>query len=331
MIRKIFCRAAVLSLACLTLTALSGCGAQHVNKPKETNAASKTKEEKEATLPVSVPDTADEHPKLPLWEENNTPFRMENGGREATIQPFLTEGADAAVIIFPGGGYFQLSEESEGVAVAKAYNEQGYSAFVVCYRYEPYDGRATLADGQRAIQYVRYHAQEYGISPEKIAVCGFSAGGHLAVMTAEHAPEENFAGDASEENFARDAIGECSSYPNACILGYPVTTLGDGTFITMPRIFLGEKQTEEAEIAKYSYPTNLDLMPPTFVFYSEQDTAVDYLKNSVAFAKALRDAGKTVVCRGYKDGGHGVGLGTAFPDFSAWLEESARFLKDIGF
>lgn len=322
MMWKRFCRAAVLSLACLTLTALSGCGGQTADEPKETNAARETKEGKETDPPAAVSATAEEHPKLPLWEENNTPFRMENGGREATIQPFLTEGADAAVIIFPGGGYFQLSEQSEGIAVAKAYNEQGFSAFVVCYRYEPYDGRATLADGQRAIQYVRYHAEEYGISPEKIAVCGFSAGGHLAVMTAEHAPEENLAGDE---------IGDCSSYPNACILGYPVTTLGDGTFFTMPRIFLGEKQTEEAEIAKYSYPTNLDLMPPTFVFYSEQDTAVDYLKNSVAFAKAMRDAGKTVVCRGYKDGAHGVGLGTAFPDFSAWLGESARFLKDIGF
>ena len=332
MIKKILRRAAALSLACLTLTALPACGTEPVetaNNPEQpqTDAVTGTEAlpETEAPLPaVPAPDadTIKNHTKIPLWDEENIPYFIEDGGRDATIQTYLAEGADASVVIFPGGGYFQLSEESEGTAVAEAYNEQGFNAFVVCYRYEPYDGRATLADGQRAIQYVRYHAETFGIDPDKIAVCGFSAGGHLSVMTAEHAPEENLAGDA---------VGACSSLPNACILAYPVTTLGDGTYVTMPRIFLGDKETDETEIAKYSYPTNLDLMPPTFVFYSEKDSLVDYAKNSVAFADAMRAAGKTVVCKSYPDGEHGVGLGTPYKEYSAWVADSVQFLKENGF
>ena len=326
-------RAALLLLACLSVSVLSSCGAEAVSEKEtapspETNGApteAETSRETEETFPaVPAPDAeaVRNHEKLSLWDEDNIPFAMENGGRDATIQPFLLDGADASVVIFPGGGYFQLSEESEGIAVAKAYNALGFNAFVVCYRYEPYDGRAILADGQRAVQYVRYYAQSFGVDPGKIALCGFSAGGHLSVMVAEHDPDGNPAGDA---------IGACSASPNACILAYPVTTLGDGTYVTMPRIFLGEKDKDAEEIAKYSYPTNLDRMPPTFVFYSERDSLVDYEKNSAAFADAMRAAGKTVVCKSYPDGEHGVGLGTAYHEYSAWVSDSVKFLKDNGF
>ena len=324
---RILWREILLSLACPSLTVLSSCGADADSDRETAPDDGKTDvptetEETFPTVPAPDADAVKNHEKLLLWDENDIPFAMEDGGRDATIQPFLLEGADASVVIFPGGGYFQLSEESEGVDVAKAYNELGFNAFVVCYRYEPYDGRAILADGQRAVQYVRYYAQTFGVDPDKIALCGFSAGGHLSVMTAEHSPDKNLAGDA---------IGACSASPNACILAYPVTTLGDGTYVTMPRIFLGEKETDAAEIAEYSYPAYLDRMPPTFVFYSEKDSFVDYEKNSVAFADAMRAAGKTVVCRSYPDGGHGVGLGTAYREYSAWVSDSVQFLKDIGF
>ncbi len=263
------------------------------------------------------------HEAISLWPENAMPYAKEDSALTATIRAYLVDGSDEAVIIFPGGGYFQVTLDGEGTQVAKAYNEQGMSAFVVSYRYKPYEGDAILADGQRAVQWVRYYASELGINPNKLAVCGFSAGGHLAVMTAQHAPEENL---------ASDEIGEVSSKPNACILAYPVVTLGDGTYVTMPEIFLGENKDNAELIKKYSYEYAISSMPATFVFTSKQDSTVDYKKNAKAISTALTAAGITVQYKEYSDGGHGVGLGTNHKQYSAWLRDSVSFLKTkVGF
>ena len=269
------------------------------------------------------------HVAMPLWPETNTPYDIKNASVKATIAPYIVEGSESAVILFPGGGYFQLSVANEGTKIAQEYNKAGISAFVVTYRYKSktdtvsaYDGRATLADGQRAVQYVRYYAETFGVNPEKIAVCGFSAGGHLAMLTCQHEPETNLIGDV---------IGAVSSKPNACILAYAVTTLGDGTYSTMPPNFLGSNATNAEEIAKYSYGHNIAAMPDTFVFYSTLDTAVNPQKNSDAIVNAMQAAGKNVTLKTYPDGGHGKGLGTQYAEFSKWHGESVTFLKNLGF
>ncbi len=270
------------------------------------------------------------HVPMPLWPEKNTPYDIKGASVKATISAYLVEGSKSAVVIFPGGGYFKLNPGGgEGAGTAQAYNKAGISAFVVSYRYKSqadpvsaYDGRATLADGQRAIQFVRYYADTFGIDKDKIAVCGFSAGGHLAMLTCQHEPEENL---------VNDVIGAESSKPNACILAYAVTTLGDGTYRTMPPNFLGSNATNSKEIAKYSYGHNIEAMPDTFAFYSVKDTSVIPSKNTDALAKAMRDAGKNITVKSYSDGAHGVGLGTKYADFSKWHGDSVTFLKSIGF
>lgn len=260
------------------------------------------------------------HEKIALWESGNIPYDKGADTLQATIRAYLADGADSAVVIFPGGGYFQLSDDSEGVAVAKAYNQKGISAFVVNYRYKPYDGNAILADGIRSVQFVRRYAKDFGIDPEKIAVCGFSAGGHLAMLVCEKA--NTFVSPVS------DSISAYNAHPNACILGYPVVTLGDGTYPTMPEIFLGDKKDDETEIAKYSYPYNLSDMPATFAFYGEKDTAVDYSKNAEAITAALKAAGKTAECHAFSDAGHGIGLGESYADYSRWFDLSVTFLQN---
>ena len=269
------------------------------------------------------------HVALPLWPETNTPYDIKGASVRATIAPYIVEGSKSAVIIFPGGGYFQLSVANEGTKIAQEYNKAGISAFVVTYRYKSktdavsaYDGRATLADGQRAVQYVRYYAETFGVDKDKIAVCGFSAGGHLAMLTCQHTPEENL---------VNDVIGAELSTPNACILGYAVTTLGDGSYHTMPPNFLGSNATNQSEIAKYSYGHNIAAMPDTFVFYSKKDTLVDFKKNSDAIVAAMQAAGKNVTLKAYNDGSHGIGLGTQYAEFSKWHSDSVSFLKNIGF
>ena len=102
-------------------------------------------------------------------------------------------------------------------------------------------------------------------------------------------------------------------------------------FETMPRIFLGEDLGNAEQTAKFSYPYAIDIMPPTFVFYSVKDLFVNYAANSIAFADAMTDAGRDVVIREYTDGGHGIGLGTSYPDYAHWHAESAAFLRERGF
>lgn len=96
-----------------------------------------------------------------------------------TLTPLISSGSDIAVIIAPGGGFCNQSRQSEGYNIAAFLNQNGISAFVLEYRMNPYRAPVCYLDMQRAIRYVRYHAKEYGISPNKIGAMGFSAGAYV--------------------------------------------------------------------------------------------------------------------------------------------------------
>lgn len=125
---------------------------------------------------------------------------------DPTITPFLPADSvnGAAMIICPGGGYMQLSWENEGVRIAQWLASNGITAFVLKYRLNIKDGSEGMSgnisnlaasydaphdtptivdfaadDGRAAIRYVREHAAEYGINPNKIGMMGFSAGARL--------------------------------------------------------------------------------------------------------------------------------------------------------
>lgn len=121
----------------------------------------------------------------------------------------------SAIIICPGGGFISLSINSEGIDVAKWLNKKGVTAFVLKYRLihsttddptkefmsklgskEYMDESAKLiplaiADGREALKYVREHASEYGIAPDRIGIIGFSAGGTVAASSAYDYTKEN--------------------------------------------------------------------------------------------------------------------------------------------
>jgi acetyl esterase/lipase len=121
--------------------------------------------------------------------------------------PAVANGS--AVIICPGGSFSYLHVKTEGSDVASYLNKKGVAAFVLKYRVvhsetdrpvKEKNGRArdtgnarklmgaiiplSLADGKQAIVYVRQHAGEWGISPDRIGMIGFSAGGTLASVSA---------------------------------------------------------------------------------------------------------------------------------------------------
>ncbi|MBQ9510431.1 MAG: alpha/beta hydrolase [Clostridia bacterium] len=275
------------------------------------------------------------HALIPLWGEGEAPYEIEDKKvrdkfyHEATIQAYLVEGSDRCVIVYPGGGYGGLTA-AEGGVIAQEYNKKGISAFVCNYRQNKYTKDniiayhrdAFLADGQRAVQFVRYYAQAFGIDPEKIAVCGFSAGGHLAMYVCEHEVTENIKGDE---------IGKVSSTPNLCILSYAVTVLEPGvSTVTTGHIFHSDKERADKElIAFYSYNYAPEKMPPTYIWYSKLDKTVDFNICSVQFAEKLESLGITVKCDGFSDGGHGTGLSSSYPDSAKWFDNSVNFINEI--
>ncbi|SEN04497.1 Acetyl esterase/lipase [Sphingomonas gellani] len=125
----------------------------------------------------------------------------------------------AAVIVIPGGGHKLLVWTNEGTKVATALNRIGVTAFVLKYRLanepnSPYsvDGDAA-DDARRAVRWVRAHAADYGVDPQRVGAMGFSAGGELVSLIADN-PEP--AGRP-----AVDAIDRQSARPDFQVLVFP--------------------------------------------------------------------------------------------------------------
>jgi acetyl esterase/lipase len=125
------------------------------------------------------------------------------------FKPTSSENSGSAVIICPGGGYMALSIDSEGNDAARYLAARGMTAFVLKYRLAPTESDATqlfgdlwehdhakldamihqdlplaVADGLAAVAYVRQHAQEWNISPDRVGIMGFSAGGGVTTGVA---------------------------------------------------------------------------------------------------------------------------------------------------
>ena len=125
-----------------------------------------------------------------------------------------------AVIVCPGGGYSILAYDHEGTQVCDFLVKHGVTAVLLKYRV-PAAPRLPLQDAQRAVGLVRRRAADWGIAPDRIGILGFSAGGHLAVMTALHGNERTYTRDAAIE--ADDAT------PNFAIPIYPAYLVKKGT------------------------------------------------------------------------------------------------------
>src|SRR4051794_6111189 len=124
----------------------------------------------------------------PLWE-GGAPGALGTGDLDIPMltlfRPQPHTGNGTAVIIAPGGAYLGLASNLEGRQVADWYTSRGVTGFVLRYRLgSKYLYPIPLEDAQRAMRFVRSHANDFGIRPDRIGFMGFSAGGHLAAMTA---------------------------------------------------------------------------------------------------------------------------------------------------
>lgn len=228
-------------------------------------------------------------------------------GNNATLKTYIWDDSEElavtsrpAVLVLPGGGYTFCSDR-EAEPVAMAYMAEGFQTFVLRYttvrKFEPAFGEA-----QTALDLIRENAARWHIRKNAVAVCGFSAGGHLACAMGVLAKNK----------------------PNAMILGYPAVIGKDW-----------EKITEEVPdlVSRVGMDT-----APCFITAACDDMVVP-IQNAIALMEALHGNGVPFETHIYRQGGHGYsiaknhtscGEGEPIPQRVAqWFPNSVQWLKEV--
>ncbi len=252
----------------------------------------------------------------PLWNSAHTgpyPF-LEWYPAGRVIRP--------CVAIFPGGGYSRLAPH-EGEGYARFWNAEGFHAAVIHYRTQCEAGPQPLREGplydaMRAIRVLRANAASLGIDPDRVAISGSSAGGHLAASLAVHG--------ANAESPPEEDLAAVNPVPNAAILAYPVITAGEfvhgGSFWNL----CGEGGSDPERRAYFCLENHVSAStPPTFLWHTVEDAAVP-VENAMLFAQALRRAGRPFELHLFARGRHGVGLASDIPGTNAWPRLAVAWL-----
>lgn len=271
----------------------------------------------DSALPAPVP--------FPLWAPGAVPGARGDGPADVpTLTPYLLppgERARGAVIVCPGGGYGNLAPH-EGEPVARWLNGVGISAFVLRYRVAPYRHPHPLLDAQRAIRTVRHRAGEWGLDAGRIAILGFSAGGHLTVTAGTH----HDAGDPQ----AADPVERQGCRPDAIVPCYAVVSFGAHRHGGSMTNLLGPDPTEEQRRFLSGEEQVREDTPPAFVWHTADDAAVPAL-NSIALCAALARHGIPYELHVYASGRHGLGLAPDDPVVGTWTQHCAAWLRGRGF
>ena len=208
----------------------------------------------------------------------------------------------AAVLICPGGGYARVALGREGSSISKLFTARGITAFELLYRL-PHDGWAAgpdapLQDAQRAMRLIRAGAAKWKIDPARIAVTGFSAGGHVAARLASRFALETYR--------PVDAADAQSARPSVAGLFFPVITMRSPEAHGQSKRELLGKDASDARIARFSAESDLPAdMPPSFVACAADDPVVPPANSLIMFA-ALQAAKIPAELHIFEKGGHGL-------------------------
>lgn len=237
------------------------------------------------------------------------------------------------ILVLPGGGYTHLSER-EAEPIGMKYFANGYTSFILRYSINEHANFPDpLLEAMKAMKVIRQNSEKFNIDPEKIAVIGFSAGGHLAASlgTLWHKEEyQNMANVSKEE-----------TKPNAIILGYPVTSV-DWIKKSLPDLSKNPFKIDfsnEEEVKKIEPYRNVDKnTPPTFIMHTTEDKTVPST-DSLKFAFALEENNIPYELHIFQKGCHGLSLGNKLTDpgnnncindnFTKWFKLSLNWLKEI--
>ena len=264
-----------------------------------------------------------------LWKEGEYTYPL-SFGFMPNIRAYLHEEGNElrpCVVMVPGGGY-SMCAPAEGEPVAKRFYEMGFQTFVLTYTTNLLAqvplGKQPMRDLARAIRMIRSHAAQYGIDPERVILCGFSAGAHLCGSLCVHFD------DVSEED---SSLREYSARPDAAILSYPLVTTGDHRHEASFRALLGDislsGSDDKSSDANGSDPKNSDIkvcqpnvseleyysiekqvrrdMPPCFVWQTVTDEEVP-MENSALLAQALKEKEVPFAYHLFTSGPHGMAL-----------------------
>jgi acetyl esterase/lipase len=230
------------------------------------------------------------------------------------------------VVIAPGGGYLFTSDR-EAEPIAMKFLSLGYHAVVLRYTTGDMEGE-TIGVGKQAlkelaltIRYLRQKTDLWYLDKDKIAVCGFSAGAHLAANLGVHWSDIELAESIHDNHVEVEEIK-----PNALILGYPLLdfevmlekTIKEANnpelkdniaFMKIAnRALTGEDELTEEIIKEYSPRCWVsENTPPTFMWHTAKDNLV-FSENSLTFALELAKHNVPYELHVFQDGGHGLAL-----------------------
>lgn len=223
------------------------------------------------------------------------------------------------VIVFFFGGGWVSGSPNQFYQQARYFAEKGFVAISGDYRTfnkhktTPFE---SVSDAKSAIRWVREHAKQLGINPEKIIASGGSAGGHIAACTGVIDGYET-----EGENLA------ISSVPNAMILLNPVIDTGEKGYGLNK---VGEARKTDISPVAHVKPG----LPPTIIFHGTADKTVPF-ENVERFTRLMKEAGNTCDLLPFPGKGHGFFNGSLFranqsdEDFNATMQGAMEFLTKL--
>ena len=203
------------------------------------------------------------------------------------------------ILMCPGGGY-EMTSDREAEPMAMQFLAMGYHVAVLRYSVCPVRYPVALQQVAESVLYLKNHAEEYHIDPEKIVLQGCSAGGHLAA---------NY-GVAWNSPFLTKRMGMENDPEKLRVSGlllcYPVITSGEKAHEGSFRNLLGEQYEEKKEELSLENQVTPDT-PPTFLWHTATDDTVP-VENSLYFFQSCLQQGVSAELHIYPVGGHGLSL-----------------------
>jgi len=226
-------------------------------------------------------------------------------------RPAKEKDMGTAIVICPGGGYWNLYWELEGEEVAAWLNSIGVTGVILKYRVprRPDDvkgepARRPLQDAQRAVSLIRSKASDWGIDPKRIGMVGFSAGGHLAIATA-----------TSFEKRTYDSIDDVDNV--SCRPDFAIGVYSG---------YLKAKDKDELH-PNLRIPAGT---PPIFLVHGDADIISDP-NHSVIMYQALKRAGIPANLIIYAGAAHDFGVRPSDQPCSTWTRSCADWLRQQRF
>lgn len=241
--------------------------------------------------------------------------------------PVESERSGTAIVLIPGGGYIKQAYEVSGISMAKWLNSIGITAFVLLHRLpnqpeliDPW--KATMQDCQRAIKWVRSHAEEFGLNPDRIGVLGTSAGAHLSACVSTLNEDWSIVGDN---------LDDISFKPNFAICISPIINQLDPITAGTRRDLCGVSPDDSTWRTLFSIDQQVTAAnPPTLLIHAADDPAVPVL-NSVRMFDALKRA-EVDGCslHIFPQGKHSIALRHQPGTTAFWPEITELWLHEIG-